>query len=436
MTQRRLALFVLAVFSLSLAADFSHAASSRDRRRGRRGVGSGGSHLDKLLKEKAKKAGRKSAEFTIRGIRPEVEDRALPGDELKDGPAVNNIHVNYRNADSKVWVGNGNFIYRVTKSGSRYKGFDKLRLRLTMTKPKAGSKKRKSFVTFDKPITMRICAKTKLDNCFWTETTVRVEGDDKKGYSLAGEPEIWLDRYSRRFGSDAPPLAYTFKEEQAKQRADREAKAEANRAKLAEMRARSKAKAEARAKAKAAPAPAPKPAAKAPSSAPAASKHKPMFVSKGAKRPAGKAGSGRLANRALKKAAARKGRRGRGAAPIAKGEVIVKGFSADLAGQLAKDPVKLKKNRFKVKFYFGNADGKWARIQGQSVRNGYDADTGTFRDFDLKIRVKESHRVSFDKPLKIRVEAVSQSKAVYWAEVERTQETLGEPIVITEYSPK
>jgi len=434
MKSSRIAVFTLATLTCAAALHLNAPVADA-----RRGSGKVPSAIQKRMNAHTDKYGRKFMYLTIKGIRPEVEEKALPGDDIKGGHGVNNIRVYYKNTGKKLWTSTSNAIYKVRKKGKHYHTWGDVRVRIgtSKTKFKKPKKKRRKNrgVNFNQPLIMRICAQTTFENCFAKDITVKVVGDDKKGYTIEGSPEIWLDQYIRDNSRSDPALPYSKKEEQAKKQAEKERVIAENRARYAKMKNKNTAKkttAKPKANAmtvrvkKTSPAPAASPK-------PATPKQKPMFVSKGAQKPKS-TGFSRLSKRLLAKSQAKNN----GAAPpsYSKGEVFVKGFAPTLFPQLAEDPPIVKKGKFKIKIFFKNEGKKWGRIVRKTIKGKYDEGSKTFKNFDLEVRTKEYARLSFDKPLVIRVEARSKSKGTYWAEVERTKETMDRPIVIDQYTPR
>lgn len=352
------------------------------------------------------KEGRKFVYFHLKGILPEVEQKALEGDVIKGGLGVNNISINYKNSDVKGWTSFAGKIYTVQydPATKKYSGWDKMEIRLGTTKTKEGPKKKKALikvgsgVTFDKPLSVRICAETTLGNCFWTEFTAQVQGNVEEGFTIPGE--FYLDHYSRTVGKDDAPL--TAAPPPAGKPAAEEAKPAAEQAP----------------KAAAAPA-APKPAA-APA---AAAKPEPREVTASELMSKFKGLKMKSTNPA-----------DHGFAVRATVDLKVTGFAPSLKGQLAKDPVKVKKDSFKLKIYLKNTgESAWGNIKSQTIKNGYS--DGDFTDFNLEMTIKENVRVSFDKPVTIRVEAESGA-GLYWAETEGSKDSPPAAVVIDQYSPR
>lgn len=350
-----------------------------------------------MLEKQAKfrnqdKDGRKILYIKVKGVSPEAEKKALPNDVIRE---KNNVRVLFRNADARAWTGNSGGWYRVKYDPAtrHYSGWEDLEMRLFSSKEQsAGEKKAKKKamfkmekITYDKPLTIRVWAETELGNKFWTEFTAQVQGDAEKGFTIPNE--IVLDHYSRTEGKDDEPQLTPPPPRGAQ-------KAEA--AKPAE--------------------PPPPPAAPAkPREEREITASELMGKFKGLKMKSTNPADHGFAVRATI-------------------DLKVKGFAPALAEQLAKDPVNVKKGSFKLKIYLKNTgESAWGNIKSQTVKSGYSG--GEFKDFDLEMTVKENVRVSFDKPVTIRVEAKS-GDGLYWAETEGSKDSPPAAVVIDRYSPR
>lgn len=327
------------------------------------------------------KYGRYKARLNLKGILPEVERQALPGDVIRTERGYNNVSINYRNAKDRVF---GSFAGKIAPvvydpATRHYTGWEKMlpflyskKTRFPNRRPGQVTIKLGKGVTFDEPLVIRISAKTTQGNSFWTERTVRVEGSKEAGFTIPGE--IYLDHYSRAAGSNEPA------------RNDPQ-----NRG---------------------AGAPGPRPG---PPPGPGAGSGPPPGP------PPGGPSSG-----APPKPAVRPPIMSWRPKDLKRGEIFLGGFTEAMAARLAEDPVR--EGRGNVRVYIKNRGaGVWGLIKKTSWRNR------PIEEFSMRIPTGENSRISYDKPLVIRAEIRAQSNGRYLTEQVRTIETLSEPFVFDQF---
>jgi hypothetical protein len=326
--------------------------------------------------------GRYRARLTLGGITPAAEQAAAPGEIIPSGFGKNNISINYRNASHRAWTSYRGVIYttQFDPATKHYTGFEDLDIGLYSAKNKdkvrQQRKRRVVFlgkgITFAEPLRIRISARTSLGNYFWTEFTAPVERTSDGGFAIPGVH--YLDHFSSSPGKDTPPKTG-------------------------------------------------KPPPPAPASSPAPVAAPPKKPAPRVLLPPGKHGQRQIRPGVYEALPhQRKVTRVYGA----RAKVHLAGFTDELREKMASDPVK--ERRGNVRLFVKNQGARvWGLVKKTTWR-------GPIEDFEMRVPTKETGRISYDKPILVKVDVRTEAGKFYWTEVVRTREDLEAPLVLDRYT--
>ena len=324
---------------------------------------------------------KREATLNIIGIKPEIEQQQLEGDliaERKRG--YNNISIRMKNKGDKFWRLSSHAIYKVEwDPETRHYTMDIKRV-----------VRENEWMSFSKPLVVRVLAHTVNKNVFWTEMIRTAD--------QLGDPII-LDRYNmgEGKGETKPPMT---KAERETWEAERKAQQEAYQARFNKPEKPEPAK----------PAPAPQSTPKKQEPAPEVTmtmdEAKKAFGSL-----MGAFGGGVKLNIA-------------GIAP----EVEARALKGDLILQ--------KKGNFMLHARNESEAAYKPFMVNTKLKGKFKFDPKT-KHYKLKVKAKlKEGAVSFDQPVVMLVTAETHFGNFFWTEVTRTRENLADPIVLDHYTGK